>query len=394
MATLLITEALQDAGWTINEYAASIGIGGSSIISWNRLGIPADRQDHLRRVVGEAWWQRFIGAGLTKKKRHGRNNMNVNPITEALQDAGRLVSDYSASIGLSPSTVTHWNVKGIPIDHQDHLRGIVGEVWWQRLVDAGLTEKKSNLVTLALRATGWTISEYAVSIGLTSGPISTWNNSGIPLHHQENLRSTVGEDWWQRFVDAGLTEKRARRSSVTPKLVTEALQDAGWTVNEYAESVGVTIGAVSPWNERGIPIHHQENLRSTVGEDWWQRLVDAGLTDKRARRSRGVGGLRSRSLDDALKNVRMDVAVHLYCAAKDERVDFRDVVLKCVAARDDFADIKRVMHESRLEDLKARSANALHEGRYDEAIRLAQELKELEAEGSGEVTLREILDMG
>ena len=321
MATLLITEALQDAGWTINEYAASIGIGGSSIISWNRLGIPADRQDHLRRVVGEDWWQRFVGAGLTKKKRHGRNNMNVNPITEALQDAGRLVSDYSASIGLSPSTVTHWNVKGIPIDHQDHLRGIVGEVWWRRLVDAGLTEKKSNLVTLALRATGWTISEYATSIGLTSGPISTWNNSGIPLHHQENLRSTVGEDWWQR-------------------------------------------------------------------------LVDAGLTDKRARRSRGVGGLRSRSLEDALKNVRMDVAVHLYRAAKDERVDFRDVVLKCVAARDDFADIRRAMHESRLEDLKARSANALHEGRYDEAIRLAQELKELEAEGSGEVTLREILDMG
>ena len=328
VATLLITEALQDAGWTINEYAASIGIGGSSIISWNDWGIPAGRQGHLRQVVGEEWWQRFVDAGLMNKRSRRRNNMFPKPITAALQDAG------------------------------------------------------------------WTVSDYAASIGLTMGPISTWNERGIPLHHQENLRSTVGEDWWQRFVDAGLTDKRARRSSVTPKLVTEALQDAGWTVNEYAESVGVTIGAVSPWNERGIPFHHQENLRSTVGEDWWQRLVDAGLTDKRARRSRGVGSLRSRSLEDALKNVRMDVAVYLYRAAKDERVDFRDVVLKCVAARDDFADIRRAMHENRLEDLKARSANALHEGRYDEAIRLAQELKELEAEGSGEVTLREILDMG
>ena len=322
-------------------------------------------------------------------------------ITEALRDAGWTVSDYAASIGLTSGPIVTWNERGIPLHHQSNLRSTVGEDWWRRFVDAGLTDKRArrnnmstNLVTVALYDAGWTVADYSHSIGFNSSAARNWNRQGIPADRQDHLRQVVGEAWWQRFVDAGLTDKRARRSSVTPKLLTEALQDAGWTVNEYAESVGVTGGHVSNWNARGIPLHHQENLRSTVGEDWWQRLVDAGLTDKRARRSRGVGGMRSRSLEDALKNVRMDVAVYLYRAAKDERVDFRDVVLKCVAARDDFADIRRAMHESRLEELKARSAKALHEGRYDEAIRLAQELKELEAEGSGEVTLEEILDMG
>ena len=93
----LITDALRDAGWTIREYATSIDIAYGSVSDWNREGIPFDRQDRLRRVVGEVWWQRFVDAGLinsgpsgssvarSSQQRGGAGNVRLRPLDDALR---------------------------------------------------------------------------------------------------------------------------------------------------------------------------------------------------------------------------------------------------------------------------------------------------------------------
>ena len=185
-------------------------------------------------------------------------------------------------------------------------------------------------------------------------------------------------------------------------LVTAALHDAGWTLADYSRSVGLHKKSSSKWNRDGIPAHHQDHLRQVVGEVWWQRFVDAGLTDKSSagRNSpaptirRGAVNVRLRSLDDALRGVRVDVAASLYRAAKDNRTDLRSAILKSVSARDDFAAIERSVHEERRNMLLARLTTAAQDGRYDEITDITHELKELDAMSSSEVTLEEILEMG
>ena len=184
-------------------------------------------------------------------------------------------------------------------------------------------------------------------------------------------------------------------------LVTAALHDAGWTVADYSRSIGFT-SATKNWNRNGIPTEYQDRLRRVVGEVWWQRFVDAGLTDKNSagRNSvastirRGAGNVRLRSLDDALRGVRVDVAASLYRAAKDNRTDLRGAILKSVSARDDFASIERSVHEERRNMLVARLTTAAQDGRYDEVTDITHQLKELDAMSDGEVTLEDILEMG
>ena len=152
------------------------------------------------------------------------------------------------------------------------------------------------------------------------------------------------------------------------RLVTVALHDAGWTAAGYGQSLGLSKSVVDKWNYRGIPTHHQDHLRRVVGEVWWQRFVDAGLINSstsgsnvaRSNRQRGDVNVRVRSLDDALRGVRADVAASLYRAAKDSRADLRYAILKSVSARDDFAAIKKSVHEERRNMLLARLTTAAH----------------------------------
>ena len=186
-------------------------------------------------------------------------------------------------------------------------------------------------------------------------------------------------------------------------LVTAALHDAGWTITDYSRSMGFqSETAVSKWNKAGIPFDRQDRLRQVVGEVWWQRFVDAGLINSgpsgssvaRSSQQRGAGNVRLRSLDDALRGVRVDIAASLYRAAKDNRTDLRSAILKSVSARDDFAAIERSVHEERRNMLLARLTTAAQDGRYDEVTDITHELKELDAMSSNEVTLEEILEMG
>ena len=185
-------------------------------------------------------------------------------------------------------------------------------------------------------------------------------------------------------------------------LITAALHDAGWTVAGYSRSIGLSNNKASAWNTMGIPARHQDRLRRVVGEVWWQRFVDAGLINSgpsgssvaRGSQQRGAVNVRLRSLDDALRGVRVDVAASLYRAAKDNRTDLRGAILKSVSARDDFAAIERSVHEERRNMLLARLTTAAQDGRYDEVTDITRELKELDAMSSSEVTLEEILEMG
>ena len=185
-------------------------------------------------------------------------------------------------------------------------------------------------------------------------------------------------------------------------LVTAALRDAGWTIADYSRTIGYSSSAARNWNRDGIPAHHQDHLRQVVGEVWWQRFVDAGLINSspsgssvaRGSQQRGAGNVRLRSLDDALRGVRVDVAASLYRAAKDDRTDLRSAILKSVSARDDFAAIERSVHEERRNMLLARLTTAAQDGRYDEITDITHELKELDAMSSNEVTLEDILEMG
>ena len=184
-------------------------------------------------------------------------------------------------------------------------------------------------------------------------------------------------------------------------LVTAALHDAGWTIADYSRSIGFT-SAAKNWNRNGIPTEYQDHLRRVVGEVWWQRFVDADLINNvpsgssvaRSSQQRGAGNVRLRSLDDALRGVRVDVAASLYRAAKDNRTDLRGAILKSVSARDDFAAIERSVHEERRNMLLARLTTAAQDGRYDEVTDITRELKELDAMSSNEVTLEDILEMG
>ena len=185
-------------------------------------------------------------------------------------------------------------------------------------------------------------------------------------------------------------------------LVTAALHDAGWTGADFSRSIGLHKNTSSDWNTKGIPAHHQDRLRRVVGEVWWQRFVDAGLINNgpsgssvaQSSKQRGAGNVRLRSLDDALRGVRVDVAASLYRAAKDDRTDLRSAILKSVSARDDFAAMERSVHEERRNMLLARLTTAAQDGRYDEVTDITHELKELDAMSSSEVTLEDILEMG
>ena len=184
-------------------------------------------------------------------------------------------------------------------------------------------------------------------------------------------------------------------------LVTAALHDAGWTVRSYSRSLGFTSDAAKNWNRDGIPFDRQDRLRRVVGEVWWQRFVDAGLINSgpsgssvaRSSQQRVAVKVRLRSLDDALRGVRVDVAASLYCAAKDNCTDLRSAILKSVSARDDFSAIERSVHEERRNMLVARLTTAAQNGRYDEVADITQELKELDAMSSSEVTSEDILEM-